>query len=144
AGMDDYVSKPIRLDELRRALERCRARAAAVVDLATLAQLGDELGSLDAVRDVVATFLEQGPAMVARMRDAAARADASGLRAAAPALKGTSATLGVVGVARLCADLEGACRAGDLAGTAAQVDDLESAWQQASEVLRAQGRRAVV
>src|SRR5262249_17295754 len=106
AGMDDYLVKPVRLDELRRALDAChplavsprRDRAVATndgaIDAAVLSVLREDLGDPDAVRQVVKAFLDRVPLMLKQLGDAAARHDQAALLSAAHSLKGTSATLG--------------------------------------------------
>ena len=59
-----------------------------------LEQLREDLGGNAPLHDVIATFLEKTPAVLAVLQDAAARADADAMRRAAHMIKGTSAMLG--------------------------------------------------
>jgi CheY-like chemotaxis protein len=147
AGMDDYVVKPVNLDRLGRALSRCRplageppasvppgpsgAEPAAVavedaVDRQALRELGEELGSGEALRQVIASFLEASPALVAALRDAAARGDAHAIREAAHTLKSSSAMLGARGLATRCAELERLGRTGTVPDAAARVEVVDA------------------
>ncbi|HEX5110397.1 MAG TPA: response regulator [Vicinamibacterales bacterium] len=100
AGMDAYISKPLRPEELfstidvlvppkvrkGRRTKSARPRPAETVDRAALMdQFG---GRAHLVRDVVNVFLEDAPPMMARITEAARAGDAAALCTAAHALKG--------------------------------------------------------
>jgi CheY-like chemotaxis protein/HPt (histidine-containing phosphotransfer) domain-containing protein len=114
AGMDDYVSKPIRVDELVDALERVPlvAPVAAVHSSpqrsahAGLGHLHDALQDEDVVIELVATFLESAPATVAELSDSLEQADAERLRRAAHTLKSNAATFEADALATLCRQIE--------------------------------------
>ena len=126
AGMDDYLVKPVRLDELRRALDACQplavspAREAAVatsddaIDPAVLSVLREDLGEPDAVRQIVKAFLDRMPLVLEELGDAAARQDQAAILSVAHNLKGTSATLGALALSERCAELERVARTGVL------------------------------
>jgi signal transduction histidine kinase/CheY-like chemotaxis protein len=134
AGMDDYLVKPVRLDELRRALNACRpvtvppAGGGAIattgdgIDRDVLGGLREDLGDPEAVRQVVKAFLDRVPLVLAQLRDAAAREDQAAILAAAHGLKGTSATLGALALSEQCAELERLARAGRLREVPARLD----------------------
>jgi len=83
AGMDDYVSKPIRFDELCKAIERFAPLA---IDSAALLQsVGGNPKLLCELIDIFAADL---PKMMSRIQRAIRKQDASFLRDAAHALKG--------------------------------------------------------
>ncbi|MGH7365076.1 MAG: response regulator [Candidatus Rokuibacteriota bacterium] len=152
AGMDDYVVKPVTLDALRRAIERCRPLVdrrgtdqepagermvdPAVLDRSVLDHLREDLGG-DAVREVIAVFLERTPSMLATLRDAAVRGDAVALRTSAHTLKGTSATLGALALSERCAELERQSRAGDIVDATARVAGIETLCRAVGIALRA-------
>jgi signal transduction histidine kinase/DNA-binding response OmpR family regulator/HPt (histidine-containing phosphotransfer) domain-containing protein len=141
AGMDDYVAKPVQLETLRQALARvgpAAARPGVPFDRVTLDALRDDLGHGAAVGDVIGIFLEQAPGVLAWLRDAGARGDAAALGQAAHALKGTSATLGAVALARLCADLERACIDALPADLESRLREIESAYKVAERALRSE------
>ena len=65
AGMDDYVTKPIRVDRLVEALSTSIAARTAdmptpIIDQATFSELQDTAGA-DFVDELVDTFLEEAP-----------------------------------------------------------------------------------
>ena len=95
AGMDDYIMKPVSLDQLRRVLEDCRPhgrrsdarevvpeeyRRDDVVDRSLLQQLQKDLGGAEPLRYVISTFLKATPGLLTR----APRRRCSGRRAGDP------------------------------------------------------------
>jgi len=121
AGMDDYITKPFHPDTLRRTVERWLSGGPAapppavpvpaggdephldVSRLEGLRELG-RLGGSDVLRDVIARFREQP--LLGALRQALDERDRKELALHAHTLKGTSAVLGAVRLARLCGELE--------------------------------------
>jgi CheY-like chemotaxis protein len=137
AGMDGYVAKPLRPDELFATIDSlCTAPDSGnfAVDLdALLAGFG---GSAPLVREVVDVFLEDAPAMLTRLRQAARVRDAHELAAAAHAIKG-SAGLFSLGRAYLSARrLEQQARTGDVTTVDAACADVEADVSQLLAELR--------
>jgi len=120
AGMDDYVSKPIHLDELAEALGRCTRRAAgeadAVLDPGALEQLAARTGDRAFVAGLVDTFLRDAPALLATCRDAVEDAQPPKLRRAAHTLKSNGRVFGASRLAESCGALEEMAKAGSFAG----------------------------
>jgi CheY-like chemotaxis protein len=108
AGMDDYVSKPVRAASLREAFERCRGAAGDAIDLSTLSALRElqSDGGPDILGDVIRTFLENSPRILASARQALAAGDAARLSGAAHSLKGSCGNFGAKHLAKLCDTLE--------------------------------------
>jgi signal transduction histidine kinase/CheY-like chemotaxis protein/HPt (histidine-containing phosphotransfer) domain-containing protein len=142
AGMDDYVSKPIRVEELRAVLQRWSTPTPAAAPVATsaappphgfdprvLAGLRklQRPGQPDLAQRIIDLFLKNLPLGVAAVRAACDVSDSRALEAAAHKLKGSSSTLGAARVAELCNRLEAIGRGGTTDGAAALADDLESA-----------------
>jgi signal transduction histidine kinase/DNA-binding response OmpR family regulator len=154
AGMDDYLVKPVRLEELRRALAACRPLAIPAedgdgtaiaddgIDRETLGRLREDLGNPDAVRQVVRAFVDRVPLVVAELKGAAAREDQAALLAAAHGLKGTSATLGALALSEQCAELERLALAGRLREVPAQLDAVVAHAERARRALQAEIGRA--
>jgi signal transduction histidine kinase/CheY-like chemotaxis protein len=159
AGMDDYLSKPMRLDDLRGALLRTEKlpdrpsastlapAASAGLDPAPLEQLRRLEASTgrSILREVVDTFLAETPQRLAKLREALAGGDGEALALFAHSLKGSSGQLGAVRLAALCRELEAAGRAGAPAHRAAALaltlTALERELARVEPLLRAQAAR---
>jgi PAS domain S-box-containing protein len=150
AGMDDYVSKPIHLEELANALRRCIARGVAgpeapayedgVLDPEAIEQLCAQAGDRAFVVELVDTFQHDGPALLESLRNARQEADADVLRRAAHTLKSNGRVFGATRLATLCQELEAMARAGTLAGTAELVARIDDEYTRVADALRAAGR----
>jgi PAS domain S-box-containing protein len=146
AGMDDYVAKPIRPEELVAALKRVKPLgngdgASARVELISLddgalKNLRD-LGGDDFLGEVIDAFLADAPQLLATLRSSLADGSADELRRAAHTLKSNGATLGAEGFAELCRTLEQRAKAGELDGAAELVERIERAYGQLDEALTA-------
>ena len=140
AGMDAYVSKPLRPDELFAAIdsvcgplggadgqpasETPPAETSRTVDLnALLAGFG---GSSRLVQEVVDVFLQDAPAMLTRIRNAARARDAVELAAAAHAIKGAAGLFSQADAYQSARRLEELGRTGDLTGADAACADVEA------------------
>jgi PAS domain S-box-containing protein len=145
AGMDDYVAKPIRVEELVAALGRCRSRSdagpraapeAAAIDQAVFDRLAATMGGAFVV-ELIDTFRDDAREQIATLRRALAGADVETLRRAAHSLKSTSESLGASGLAELARELEAQARAGSLEGAAGRVERLAGAYDSAARALEA-------
>ena len=124
AGMDAYVSKPLRPEELFAAIDAVvthqpvptLSSTAVIVDAVNReALLAGFAGRADLLIHVIEVFLEDAPAMLARLRDGIQTGNAVEVSAAAHALKGS---VGLFAQGRAYEDarrLEQIGRSGDLA-----------------------------
>ena len=148
AGMDDYVSKPIRIEELVAALERTEARErrsgagdrsaapndletvaaaeSAVVDPVTLERLRMTMGN-EFLDELLATFLQDSRELLGAMRRALPVADVDSFRRAAHSLKSNAASFGARTLSAIARDLEALAKTGivDSAGPLVERLDLE-------------------
>ncbi|MDA0181263.1 response regulator [Solirubrobacter phytolaccae] len=107
AGMDDYLSKPLRPEALDEVLGQWLERPApAVMDRAFLASLAKDVGGEDVVAEIVDLFLSDIDARVDGLREATADGDFGTVRGAAHQLKGSAANIGAVAVANAAAEVE--------------------------------------
>ena len=159
AGMDDYVSKPFNLEQLRRALapagrghqlpagpslgpraERVSAAAApAALDPRALDQIRalQKPGDSTLVDRIIGVYLESSPALIERLRVGLRDGNAVAVREAAHALKSSSASLGAAALAALAQQLEARGRSGDLSRSAAIGVQLLAEYQRVVLALRA-------
>jgi PAS domain S-box-containing protein len=145
AGMNDYVAKPIRAEELVAALKRVRPLAdgggtdgVAHVSLddgalATLRGLGGD----EFLGEVIDAFLADAPELVATLRRSLDERSSEELRRAAHTLKSNGATLGAEHFAELCRTLEQQARSGELDGAADLVEQIEQEYRPLEEALSA-------
>jgi signal transduction histidine kinase/CheY-like chemotaxis protein/HPt (histidine-containing phosphotransfer) domain-containing protein len=147
AGMDDYLSKPIRPEALAAVLERAAARAypdgplessAAELEPGALQELKALSGGDAAfLGELVETFLHDAPALIRDLERALEAGDAAGVRMAAHTLKSNSAQFGARGLAELCRELEGRGRAGLLEGAGALLERVRSEFERVRPSLQA-------
>ena len=146
AGMNDYVAKPIRAEELAAALKRARplangdgAPAPPVfvsLDDAALANLRD-LGGDDFLGEVIDAFLADAPELIATLRRSLDEESSEELRRAAHTLKSNGATLGAGEFAELCRTLEQLAKTGELDGASELVDRIEQEYGPVEKALAA-------
>jgi PAS domain S-box-containing protein len=165
AGMDDYVSKPIRVEALVGALNKVRPLQEQVspnggaqmgrlgnpdggteptggnhqvLDRAALETLQEVVGGETALlRELIDSFLEETPPLVATLRQALEQGDAAELHRAAHTLKSSSNDFGATTLAELCQELETMGKAGTLDGAAELVTQVEKEYEQARVELEA-------
>jgi HPt (histidine-containing phosphotransfer) domain-containing protein len=102
-----------------------------VIDVAVLDELGQTAGE-DFVAELVGTFLEEAPVMLAALRQALQAGNAESFRRNAHSLKTNAHTFGAMVLGALARELErGGLPADDL-GVAA----LEAAYEQAAAALK--------
>jgi CheY-like chemotaxis protein len=148
AGVDDYISKPIRLAELNRVLARCPGPAPHtedpsesaddVIDASAVSRLREELGSRGpaVISQLFATFFEKSPLLLAGLRRALDSGEEPEARRAAHNLKSNAATLGAVRLTAVCKEVEARVVAGDLAAARALLPEVERELARATEALR--------
>ena len=107
----------------------------AAIDLATWRELQDTAGA-DFVAELVGTFFEEAPEMLAELRRARAQADAERFRRAAHSLKSNSNTFGALALGALARELELQGMHADPAHDAAALEALEAAYAQAAAALK--------
>ena len=122
AGMDDYVAKPIRLEALDEALQRAAGHrvdvaegapaaaaagvpASGLIDVAQLRGLEAEAGR-EFVAELVSTFLDEAPHMLAALRESQASGDVETFRRSAHSLKSNALTFGADPLGAAARELE--------------------------------------
>ncbi|HZU61729.1 MAG TPA: response regulator, partial [Solirubrobacteraceae bacterium] len=143
AGMNDYVAKPIRAEELAAALRRAQplsnggptsGEGEVNLEAAALQNLRD-LGGVEFLTEVVDVFMADAPALISSLRTSLERGDTEELRRAAHTLKSNGATLGAVAFAKLCHTLEQAAKEGRLDGLSQLVDQIGREYPTLQEAL---------
>jgi two-component system, sensor histidine kinase and response regulator len=148
AGMDDYVPKPVKADELEAVLDRWVSKPneaeASVLEagdasasredseedpldrsvLAGLRELQEE-GEPDILNELIELFLTDVPPQLAALREAVEAGDAHSVERIAHTLKGSCGNMGAVRMEAICAELEEIGRSEDLATTPVRISKLE-------------------
>ena len=159
AGMDDYMSKPIRVEELMAALERSAARepdrilaggpagsasqnraaadrpSAQVLDQAAFERLRATMGA-GFLGELLSTFVEDSRELVGTMRRALGERDTDSFRRAAHSLKSNAASFGAMTLSTLAKDLEALAKSGSLDGAAPRVERLAGECERVLRALR--------
>jgi CheY-like chemotaxis protein len=136
AGMDDYLAKPLRADELDGVLQRwLRVQDAsdALVDAARVRAFRDDYPEI--AGRLVDLFTEGTPPVLAELRAAVAEDDFERVRRCAHKLKGSCQNIGATSMATLCGTLEEDAHA----GTLAQLDAAFAPTEHAIRALLAPG-----
>lgn len=149
AGMNDYVAKPIRPQELVAAILRAPSRAGSepagvdgdvpgpAVDPAVLDRLAESMGGDESfVAELIEQFVTDSPALVAAARKGLEEGDADGVRRAAHTLKSNAATFGANTLADRSRRLENAAKAGELRDGAASIDAVAEELERVYAALR--------
>jgi two-component system, sensor histidine kinase len=144
AGMDDFLGKPVMLEELAAKLRTWVKKAPAVVEEEPAADLEEEevephvdharlkyLQDLSKRQDsdlfekLIRSFLNDAPARILTMKNAIAAEDARTLFTAAHSLKGISGNIGAMRMMKLSQILEKSGGEGNLIGIEAHMRDVE-------------------
>ena len=150
AGMDDYLSKPVRAEELNRAILRVtpqtsKSPAPAApekpVDAGEEAALLARFGSRKFLNGMTKIFRTDAAKTLQLIREAIAQNDAEALRRAAHAIKGSAANFLAKDAVEAAYRLEAMGRENDLSGAEAGCRRLEEEIAALTESLSAMGRR---
>ena len=130
AGMDDYMSKPLRNRTLKEALGRWVTGPAVkparpsspkrldspreLLDTAVIAELADLNG--DVLTDLVSLYFEQTDGYMTQLGEAIDCGDAPLVARTSHQLRGSSGTVGAARVSAAAAELEATAKEGDLSG----------------------------
>ena len=143
-GMDDYITKPLILDNLIETLGRWlggqedqgaiaeengveQIATDSPLDAARLAALGRSMRSVSGgVQRVLESYLESLERLPITIRTAVEHDDTESLARAAHSLKSNSAAAGALGLSALSADLEKAAHKGELTGIETIVSRIEN------------------
>jgi two-component system sensor histidine kinase/response regulator len=169
AGMDDYMSKPLDIDDLGQVLRRWTSglqspsditqlahppevppvdvppRSAYVLDATALAGIREiqAPGEPDFLAEIVAAFLTDAPAYIVELTNALARDDAEALANAAHSLKSGAGYLGARELQQLCITLESLGRSGRTTGAPVLAAELEVTFERTRRALTEELSRQV-
>jgi PAS domain S-box-containing protein len=139
AGMNDYIAKPVRMEELEAAL-RLKRDLSPAVDRSALEelrklQMDDEP---DIVQELIGMYLERGPSRIAALRDALISNNPQALYREAHDLKSSSAILGAMRLSAIFKELEAMGRSGSLETASELIEKAETEFRLVRDALEAE------
>ncbi len=158
AGMDDYLAKPIKLEDLDDVLRRWiqipvpgepgaehapppgNKAPDDSIDASVLAELrgGDEEGAAGFLITLIDKFLQEAPERLGSLRDAVLQGDTEAVIRSAHGLKGSAGVMGAKTMAALCMNLEEQGRAGSTGEAAGILSRLENEFDRVRTTLEAE------
>jgi two-component system, sensor histidine kinase and response regulator len=157
AGMDDYIAKPVKHEELEAVLERWipdpeqepleqrsdgdsgTPEDAPALDLSVLeSRRGHQRdGEPDKLARIVGLFIDDVPIRLDELRQAVERGEAQKLEETAHMLKGGSGYMGAVQMAKICAGIQDLGASGELSRVTELLDELEAEFKRIRPALEA-------
>ncbi len=144
AGMDDYLSKPIRLEELATALNQCEViqenKSIALpssIDAQVIQKFKQMVGeNAEAILvEIIDCYLEDAPKYLENIANAISQNNQSELRQASHTLKSSSATLGATNLAAICQELETLSRTSHTKDGLDKLPQLQAEYKQVEAAL---------
>jgi two-component system, sensor histidine kinase and response regulator len=154
AGMDGYLTKPIRPQELDDVLDSYVAKERVEISVAESSDLLEESvhkeelmeridGDLTFLAELLEIFRGDYPGQIRSARQAAMEGDAAALQRVGHALKGALGNLGATIASRIAGELETMGKSGDIALVGTRVTDLENELLRVIETLEGMCLEAV-
>ncbi|MBK8092283.1 MAG: PAS domain S-box protein [Verrucomicrobiaceae bacterium] len=154
AGMDDYVSKPLRAKPLTEALNRIQVLTESKEDAEStpwsaedastaqdsIQQLADELSIEDTI-ELIENWLRDTPERILELEKLVTSEDQAALRRTAHSLKGSSSLFGLTYLHTLCRELEQLAENNHRADQPALIAQVKQTFAAATPALRAQTKR---
>lgn len=158
AGMDDYISKPIKQQDLINAIQKWSKTngnnngasemvsvSNTTVDLTSpfaveiFGRLDDLTAALDAedISEIIDQFITGAPSQLQSLADAIASQDAQKVVMAAHCLKGSLANLGSNQLSDCCADIESQARKDSLGDVEENLSEIKNNWGKMEQVFLA-------
>jgi CheY-like chemotaxis protein len=154
AGMDDYISKPIRLEHLVQALSKCHSKLdskeltdslllSTPIDAKTLQSFAKNLGKNAAkmLAQLINCYLAESPILMQAMQTAVTNGEPTQLQRAAHTLKASSATLGATHLANLCKEMEYMGRNQDLTEASSKLLSIETEYERVKVALQMESQQ---
>jgi CheY-like chemotaxis protein len=146
AGMDDYISKPIRLEEITRVIKEWGGEIIShdmteennmpemeimdwtIVDSIRDLDDGDEAGTL--LVELVSTFITESDENLENLKKLIGTKTYEEVIMLSHKMKGSSANLGAKGFSELCAEIEKKTKNNDMNGLLEILNDLQNSYEQ--------------
>jgi CheY-like chemotaxis protein/HPt (histidine-containing phosphotransfer) domain-containing protein len=163
AGMDDYISKPVRIEQLQAVLKRCYQLPTEKLARKTTERLAGKItgrltgeiqmlppidltvieslqqiqvpGEPNLLLELIDLFIKETPAKLDNLRNALQEKDYTQVRRISHNLKGGSGSLGASPLMKVCAEIEQKCKNNLLDGLETLFIQLEMEFMRAEHVL---------
>ena len=129
AGMDDYVSKPVRMDYLTGVLNKYLERPGQLEDSGAInAKVFNSLWEIlgDEAPELTRAYINETAGLLSVMKQALDRSDWADVEKSAHTLKGSSATIGAGELAEICQQLQASVQAQNLGRASERLMELEN------------------
>jgi CheY-like chemotaxis protein len=159
AGMDDYIPKPVKQQDLINAIEKwgnrsngngngaaeTEAHSEMKLDLTSpfaveiFERMDDLCAALDVedIVEIIDQFITDSPAQLQKLINAVASKDTQNLVLIAHSLKGSLANLGSAQLSKYCADIEHQARKDSMDGVEQNLSELKNSWSKLEKVFLA-------
>jgi HPt (histidine-containing phosphotransfer) domain-containing protein len=151
AGMDHYISKPIKIVEIQQAIEQWGAVALSggheevkpagpdsLIDIRRIREINSIAPGNDPpmLQQLIDLYLEESTGFLSQLRQSVRAGDSAGVHRVAHRLKGSSMNLGIVGVAELCGQIDGKGKQGKIEEVSPLLLELEHTFQRVAVELQ--------
>lgn len=146
AGMDDYVPKPIKVEDFVNALQKViKKRLQKIekkphiqknipkIDFGELDKVSNQLG--EDFTDIILTYLEQVPILLGQLKQAYEEKNIETVNRIAHSLKANSLTLGINDIGNTCKEIEIQTEDEDLTDIDKKIIQLQNNFNQVREIL---------
>ncbi|NEQ40976.1 MAG: response regulator [Okeania sp. SIO3I5] len=150
AGMDDYVSKPVRREALSTALSKCGlqqgeivkqqkadvAKLEAAIDIAVLQELKEIAGDdSEMVVEIIDCYVKDTPTLLDDISQAIEKDQAELLQKSAHTMKSSSASVGAIKLSEFCKELEYIGRGGTTKGADVILSQVKAEYERVENAL---------
>jgi signal transduction histidine kinase/DNA-binding response OmpR family regulator/HPt (histidine-containing phosphotransfer) domain-containing protein len=142
AGMDDFLSKPIRPQTLHETLQRWLRNDRVVAQDIDDNEVRDEMAAIlevfgDSFGELVGLFMHDSPIRIEGLRQAIREGDQAAIGKLAHAMAGSCASIGATVLSGLCRDLEMQNKQGIPSDAAERLESIEAEYERAAARLQA-------
>ena len=149
AGMDDYLSKPVRLEAIQNIIQLWSIKIGGTKSIPGPVASHDEAASIATrlkeigletepafVRDFIETFLKQADMLIESLAQSIQANDVNKVHYFSHALRGTSLNIGAEGLASACVKIEHSARSGSLEHVSEMLTEVRRECKSACSIIR--------
>ncbi|GAB4565762.1 MAG: hypothetical protein Kow0047_16600 [Anaerolineae bacterium] len=138
AGMEDYISKPVRIDDLTQALLAAHPLPdQPAIDPGALQQFREMMGeeAPEVIADLIESYVQDAEGLLAQIDTAWGQGDMALLQRSAHTLKSSSALLGATRLSEIALSIEKAAREQNLEGVEEKIAEAREEFHRARQEL---------